>query len=76
MTIQYITRTFLAYFPYFENEEGFLPVTVAAQSKASIVFAHWNAGIVVSNPTQVMDVCVRLFSVCVALCVGSGLATG
>jgi hypothetical protein len=26
-----------------------------------------------SNPTQSMDVCVRLFCVCVVLCVGSGL---
>jgi hypothetical protein len=29
-----------------------------------------------SNPTRGMDVCVRLFYVCVALRVGSGLATG
>jgi hypothetical protein len=33
-----------------------------------------------SNPTQGMDVCVcvcmRLFCVCVVLCVGSGLAEG
>jgi hypothetical protein len=28
-----------------------------------------------SNPTQGMDVCVRLFCVCAVLCVGSGLAT-
>jgi hypothetical protein len=27
-------------------------------------------------PLKVMDVCVRLFCVCVVLCVGSGLATG
>jgi hypothetical protein len=32
-----------------------------------------NAGIVSSNPTQGMDVCSRLFCVCVVLCVGSGL---
>jgi hypothetical protein len=31
---------------------------------------------VVSNPTQGMDVCVRLFCVCVVLCIGSGLARG
>jgi hypothetical protein len=41
-----------------------------------LVFAHSNAGIGGSNPTQGMDVCVRLFSICVVLCVGSGLATG
>jgi hypothetical protein len=35
-----------------------------------------NTGIVVSNPTRGMDVCVRLFCVCVVLCVGSGLAMG
>jgi hypothetical protein len=29
-----------------------------------------------SNPTQGMDACVRLFCVCVVLCVGSGLAMG
>jgi hypothetical protein len=33
-------------------------------------------GIVGSNPTHGMDVCVRLFCVFVVLCVGSGLATG
>jgi hypothetical protein len=44
--------------------------------KAWIVFASWNTGILVSNPTQSMDVCVRLFCVCVVMCVGSGLVTG
>jgi hypothetical protein len=29
-----------------------------------------------SSPTRGMDVCVRLFCICVVLCVGSGLATG
>jgi hypothetical protein len=29
-----------------------------------------------SKPTQGIDVCVRLFCVCVFLCVGSGLVTG
>jgi hypothetical protein len=47
------------------------PVTVAARSKAWTVFAHSNAGTVGSNTTQDMDVCVRLFCVCV----GSDLAT-
>jgi hypothetical protein len=40
-----------------------MPVTVAARCKAWTVFALSNAGIVVSNPTQGMDVCVRLFCV-------------
>jgi hypothetical protein len=48
-----------------------LPITVAARSKAWTVFARSNAEIVGSNPTQGMDVCLRLFCVCV----GSGLAT-
>jgi hypothetical protein len=40
------------------------------------VFARSNTRIVDSNPTQAMVVCVRLFCVCVALCVGRSLATG
>jgi hypothetical protein len=47
------------------------PITVSALSKALNVFACSNTGIVDSNPTQGMDVCV--YSVFV-LC--SGLATG
>jgi hypothetical protein len=35
-----------------------MPTTVAAQSKAWNIFAQSNAGIVGSNPTQGMDVCV------------------
>jgi hypothetical protein len=49
---------------------------VAQRSKACTVFARSNAGIVCSNPTQDMDVCVRLFGVCVILRVGSDLAMG
>jgi hypothetical protein len=49
---------------------------VATRSKAWHVFARSNTGIVGWNPTRGMDVCVRLFCVCVVLCVGSGLATG
>jgi hypothetical protein len=45
------------------------PITVAARSNS-------NTGIVGSNSTRGMDVCVRLFCVCVVLCVDSGLATG
>jgi hypothetical protein len=48
----------------------------AARSKAWSVFLHSNAGIVGSNLTRVMNVCVRLFCVCVILRVGSDLATG
>jgi hypothetical protein len=52
------------------------PITVAARSKAWTVFARSNAGIMGSNLTQSMDVCIRLFSLCVVLCVGSGLTAG
>jgi hypothetical protein len=52
------------------------PITVASRSKACTVFARSNAGIVGSNPTQDMDLCVRLFCFCVVLCVGTCLATG
>jgi hypothetical protein len=51
-------------------------ITVAEQSKVWTLFAHSNTGIVGSNPTRIMDVYVRLFLVCVVLCVGSGIATG
>jgi hypothetical protein len=53
-----------------------MPITVDAQSKAWTLFARSNAGIVNSNPTWGMDVCVRLLCVCAVLCAGSDLATG
>jgi hypothetical protein len=52
------------------------PITVAARSEAWTVFARSNTRVLGSNPTRGMDVCVRLFCVCVVLCVGRGLATG
>jgi hypothetical protein len=52
------------------------PSTVATRSKAWNAIARSNAGIVGSNPTQGMDVCLRLFYVYVVLCLGRGLATG
>jgi hypothetical protein len=42
---------------------------VAARYKAWIVFARSKAGIVDSNPTQGMDVCVCVYSVFVLYCV-------
>jgi hypothetical protein len=40
-------------------------------------FVNSLAGIVGSNPTQGMDVCIEyIYSVCVVLCVGRGLAKG
>jgi hypothetical protein len=50
-----------------------LPITVAARSKA--VFARSDAGIVGSNPTRGMDLCVCAYSVFVLFCIGSGLST-
>jgi hypothetical protein len=50
-------------------------ITGAARSKAWTVFARSNTGLVGSNPTEGMYVCVRLFCVFVVLCVGSGLTT-
>jgi hypothetical protein len=52
------------------------PITVAARPKEWNIFTCSNIGIMGSNPTQGMDVYVRLFCVYVVLCVGSGLATG
>jgi hypothetical protein len=54
----------------------FVSYHFTCRSKAWNFFARSNTGIVGSNPTQDMDVCVRLFCVSVALCVGSGPATG
>jgi predicted anti-sigma-YlaC factor YlaD len=49
------------------------PITVAGMSKAWTVFAGSNTGIVGWNVTQGMDICTRLFCVCVVMCIGSGL---
>jgi hypothetical protein len=53
-----------------------LPITVAALPEAWNVFARSNTGVVGSNSTRGMDVCVSLFCVCAVLCAGSGLAEG
>jgi hypothetical protein len=52
------------------------PNTVTARSKAWTIFARSNTGIVGSNPTRGIYVCVHLFCVCVVLCAGSDLVTG
>jgi hypothetical protein len=50
--------------------EAFLPITVAARSKAWTVSASSNAGIVGSNPNQSMGVCIVCFySVFLLFCV-------
>jgi hypothetical protein len=38
-----------------------VPITMAAQSKARTVLAAQNTGVVGSNPTRGVDVCMRLF---------------
>jgi hypothetical protein len=55
-----------------------MPVTVAVRSKAGTVFTPLDAGIVGLNPTHawMFGVCMRLFCVCVVLCLGRGFATG
>lgn len=50
--------------------------TVAERSKASTVSDSSNTGILGSNYTRGMNVCVRLFCACTVLCEGCGLAMG
>jgi hypothetical protein len=47
----------------------FVQFVIFACSTAWNVSAGSNTGIVCSNPTWSMDVCVRLFCVCAVLCV-------
>jgi hypothetical protein len=55
---------------------GYIPsIAVTTRCKTWTVFAHSNTGIVGSNPSRDMDVCVCLICVFVGLCVGSVLAT-
>jgi hypothetical protein len=61
---------------FVSDKAGNLPITVASRYKAWTVFARSNAGIMGSNPTHGMDVCVCVYSVFVLFCVHSGLATG
>jgi hypothetical protein len=51
------------------------PIRVAGRSKAWTVFVRSNTGIVGSNPTRGMHVCMHLYCVCDVPCVGSGLET-
>jgi hypothetical protein len=53
-----------------------MTITVAARSKIRTVFVRLNTGIVGSNPIPGMDLCLRLFCVCVVLCIGNDLARG
>jgi hypothetical protein len=49
---------------------------MASRSEAWTVLARWNVGIMGSNPTRCMGVCMCLYSVCVAPGVGRCFATG
>jgi hypothetical protein len=53
---------------YFVSSSFTQPITVAVLYKAGNVFARSNTGIVGSNPTEGMNVCLRLYCVCVVLC--------
>jgi hypothetical protein len=64
------------YFPKSVFYKFLMPITVATGSKAWTVFASSNTGVMGSNPTRSMHVCVRLFCVCVVLCAGMGVSTG
>jgi hypothetical protein len=55
--------------------DGMIPVQ-GVLPKAWTVFVLSNTGIVGSNPTWSMDVCVLLFCLCAVLWARSGLATG
>lgn len=44
-------------------------IKIAARSKAPTVFSSSNIGVVRSNPTRNMDICVNLFFVFVVFCV-------
>jgi hypothetical protein len=58
------------------NKIDKMPITVAARPKAWTVFARSNTGIMGSNLTRGIDVCVRLFCVCVVLHVDRDFSTG
>jgi hypothetical protein len=49
-----------------------MTITMAAPSKAWTVFVRSNAGIVGSDSTKGMDVCVCLFCVCIVSCLAKG----
>jgi hypothetical protein len=46
------------------DEGSVRPITVRARSEAWTVFSRSKIEIVGSNPTEGMDVCVRLFCIC------------
>jgi hypothetical protein len=65
--VMFIFPTFDDIYIYNLCSWKFVPITIAAPSKAWTVVARSNTGIVGLNPTQGTDICVRLFCVCVLL---------
>jgi hypothetical protein len=55
---------------YIKSRELLQPITEVARSKDLTFLARSITRVVDSNPTRDMDVCVRLFCVCVVLCIG------
>jgi hypothetical protein len=58
----------LTYFSLLESVE--ITITASALSEMGTNLDYLNTEIMSSNHTQGMDVCARLFCVCVILCVG------
>jgi hypothetical protein len=46
------------------DTKSFRSITVTARSKARTVFARSNTGVVGSNPTRCIDICVCVFILC------------
>jgi hypothetical protein len=72
----WVKRIYFKFYTFLGTSFERRSITVAAWSKVWTVFVRSNVGVMGLNPTQVMDVCVHLFCICVVLCVGSGLTTG
>jgi hypothetical protein len=58
MSFEYIKQIQFSLLNYNANTNC-VPVPVATRSKARTVFGRWNTGIVDSNLTRGMDVCLR-----------------
>jgi hypothetical protein len=72
----FLTLPIKKFFVFIESESSLCRSQWPRCLGQSTLFARSNDGIAGSNPTQGMDVCIRLFCVCAVLCVRRGLATG
>jgi hypothetical protein len=69
MAIAFIRISFLRNLYYFiSSNNNMMPIAVADWPKAWTVLACSNGGVVGSNPTRGMNVCVCVHSDCVFLC--------